>query len=177
MRISIRNVVVSGLLAGMSILLSRLAAIMIAGGTIRLSFGNIPIYMAGLMFGPVTGGLVGGVADLVGMLVNSFGAAFVPHIFLAAVLRGVIPPLVVRFLGENNKVWPLKVFLAILLAEIASGALLTTWGLAWLQKTPFTMVLVPRLIALAVQIPIYSMITVTLTLALRPLQLQRSAGR
>ena len=177
MRISIRNVVISGLLVAMNIWLSRLAAIMIAGGVIRLSFGNIPIYMAGLMFGPVTGGLVGGVADLVGMLVNSFGAAFVPHIFLAAVLRGVIPPLVVRFLGENNKVWPLKVFLAILLAEIASGALLTTWGLAWLQKTPFTMVLVPRLIALAVQIPIYSMITVTLTLALRPLQLQRSAGR
>jgi len=176
-RIRTRTLVGAALLVAMNIILTRWAALMIMGGTIRLSFGTIPIYLAGLFFGPVVGGLVGGVSDLLGMLVNSFGAAFAPQIFLAAVMRGVVPPLVMRVLGDNQKVWQLKVFLAVLVTEIISGALLTTWGISWLQNTPFMAVLTPRLFSLAVQIPVYTVVTSTLMAAMRPLRLLHSERR
>lgn len=160
----------------MSIVLTRFASFMVAAGTIRLSFGTIPIYVAGILFGPSVGGLVGGVADLVGYLFNSFGAAFIPQLFLASVLRGVIPPLVIRLFGEHTGLWQLKILVAILIAEIFCGAILTTWGLAWIQGLPFLTVLVPRLVAMVVQIPLYTLATYVLTVALRSLRLQHHEG-
>ncbi|NLP36407.1 MAG: folate family ECF transporter S component [Firmicutes bacterium] len=176
-RIRTRALVGAALLVAMNIILTRVTALMILGGTVRLSFGTIPIYLAGLFFGPVVGGLVGGVSDFLGMLINSFGAAFAPQIFLAAIMRGVVPPLAMRVLGDNKKAWQLKIFLAVLVTEIISGALLTTWGIAWLQGTPFIAVLTTRLVPLAVQIPVYTVITTTLMVAMRPLRLLHSERR
>ncbi|HAA37427.1 MAG TPA: hypothetical protein DCE00_00990 [Firmicutes bacterium] len=176
-KLTTRDLTSAGLLVAMSIALTRFAAVQIVSGTIRLSLGNIPIYVAGLLFGPTIGGLVGGVADLSGYLVNPFGAAFMPQITLAAVMRGVIPPLVVRLLGGKTRFWQLKIFAAIIATEIVAGAGLTTWGLAWLRDAPFLVVLTPRLFAMAVQIPIYAMATYVLTVALRALNLQRHEER
>lgn len=176
-KLTTRDLTNAGLLVAMSIGLSRFAAVQIVSGTIRLSLGNIPIYVAGLLFGPGIGGLVGGVADLSGYLVNPFGAAFVPQITLAAVMRGVIPPLVIRLFGNKTRFWQLKIFVAIIIAEIVAGAGLTTWGLAWLQNTPYLTVLTPRLLAMTVQVPIYAMATYVLTVALRAINLQRHEER
>ncbi|NLZ92659.1 MAG: folate family ECF transporter S component [Firmicutes bacterium] len=177
MKLRTRDLTNAGLFVAMSIALSRFAAVQVMSNTIRLSFGNIPIYVAGLLFGPAIGGLVGGVADLAGYLVNPFGAAFIPQITLAAILRGVIPPLVVRLFGAKDSFWQLKIFLAIIATEIVSGAFLTTWGLSWLNQTPFMAVLTPRLVALALQIPVYTIATYVLIVPLRAFRAQRSAGK
>jgi ECF transporter S component (folate family) len=166
MKLNTRQLTNAALLVAVSIILTRLGALMVTN-TIRLSFGNIPIYMAGLFFGPAVGGLVGAVADLVGYLVNPFGAAFSPHIFLAAVMRGIVPPLVVRAIGHNGRNWHLKIVAAIIGAELVSGIYLTTVGLSWLYGTPFLALLPPRLIALCVQVPVYSAFTYALTVKLR----------
>jgi riboflavin transporter len=165
-KLDARQLTHAGVLVAVSIILTRFAGLMVMN-TIRLSFGNIPIYMAGLLLGPVVGGLVGGVADLVGFIINPFGAAFVPHIFLASVMRGIIPPLVVLLLGNNGRNWLVKVIAAVLGAELVSGIFLTTWGLSWLWGTPFAVILPARIIALAVQIPVYTTLTYALTAKLR----------
>jgi hypothetical protein len=103
---------------------------------------------------------------MAGYLFNSFGAAFIPQIFLASVMRGVIPPLVIRAVGNNGN-WHVKILTAIVCAELVSGAGLTTWGLAWIQQLSFFVVLPPRIVALFVQIPIYTMATYVLMVALR----------
>ena len=81
-----------------------------------------------------------------------------------------------RVLGDNKSL-ATKIFLAVLVTEIISGALLTTWGIAWLQGTPFIAVLTTRLVPLAVQIPVYTVITTTLMVAMRPLRLLHSERR
>ena len=166
MKLNTRVLTNAGLLVAMSIVLTRFASLMLAGNTIRISLGTIPIYLAGLLFGPLVGGLVGGTADMAGYLFNSFGAAFIPQIFLASVMRGVIPPLVIRAVGNNGN-RHVKLLTAIVCAELVSGAGLTTWGLAWMQQLSFFVVLPPRIIALLVQIPIYTMATYVLMVALR----------
>jgi riboflavin transporter len=142
------------------------ATIMI-GNFVRLSFGTIPIYIAGLMFGPLVGGLVGGVADGLGFIVNSFGGAFIPHIFAASVVRGIIPPLVVRAMGNNGRNWMLKVSLAVILTELVASVLLTTWGLSWAFQAPFAAFLLRRLPTLPIQLFVFCSLTYVFTVKLR----------
>ncbi|MCW3489160.1 folate family ECF transporter S component [Dethiobacter alkaliphilus] len=164
MRLNIRQVIYAGLLIAISIILERLGAVMV-GNSIRLSFGNVPIYIGGILLGPVAGGAVGAVSDLLGYLINSFGGAFIPQIFLASVMRGVIPGLVFfKMKGTNLHV---KVLVAIILTEFVAGVILTTWGLSWLFDTPFMVLLPPRLVALVVQVPVYAIVTITLAERLR----------
>lgn len=175
MKLNIRQMTHAGLLVAVSIILMRLGAVMV-GQSIRLSFGNIPIYMAGMFFGPLVGGLVGALSDILGYLINSFGAAYAPHILLASIVRGVLPGLTI-YLAGNGRNWYAKVFGAILLTEVIAGLLLTTWGLSWLFNTPFLVLLPGRLVAFAVQVPVYTIVTYMLTVKLRYVVTAYQAGK
>ena len=60
------------LLAALSVVLARMIIPMPNAST-RFSIEAIPIFMAGMLFGPVAGGLVGFCADFVGCLFSAFG--------------------------------------------------------------------------------------------------------
>ena len=59
-----------------------------------VSFNYLVCALAGIFLGPVCGGIVGGVGDILGWLINSSGGAFNIFITLGSVLLGVIPGLV-----------------------------------------------------------------------------------
>ena len=59
-----------------------------------ISFNYLVCALAGIFLGPVCGGIVGGVGDILGWLINSSGGAFNVFITLGSVLLGVIPGLV-----------------------------------------------------------------------------------
>ena len=72
----IRTVVKAGSLVAISIVMTRFVSIMVPiGGAqgLRISFGEVPIILAGYMFGPVVGGITGIAADILGMLINPQG--------------------------------------------------------------------------------------------------------
>lgn len=167
MKLNTREITHAGLLTALSIVFTRLVATVMIGNYVRLSFGTIPIFVAGLLFGPAVGGLVGGAADGLGYFVNSFGGAFIPHIFLASVVRGIIPPLVVSALGNNGKNWMLKVSTAIVLTELVASVWLTTWGLSIAFKVPYTVQLLKRLPVLPLQLVVFSTLTYMFTVRLR----------
>ncbi len=177
MKLNTRQVTHAALLVALSIVFTRLVAVIMIGDFIRLSFGTIPIYMAGILFGPVVGGLVGGLADGIGFFVNSFGGVFVPHIFLASIMRGIIPALVIRAFGESGKNWALKVTAAIIATELVSGVLLTTLGVSWLNQLPFHVNLLRRLPVMPVQIVVYSTLTYMFTARLRYYVAAYQAGK
>ena len=69
MKLSARTAANMGLLTAVSIVLTRVFGVMvpIAGvGALRLSFGEIPIMLTGVLFGPLPGALTGIAADVVG---------------------------------------------------------------------------------------------------------------
>lgn len=176
MRLNTRILTSAGLLIAMSVLLTRFASFMVAGNAIRVTFGTIPIYVAGILFGPFVGGLVGGISDVLGYPLNPFAAAFNPIIFVAFVLRGVIPPLVFRVLGNNNRALQIKIAAAILVTELICGAGLTTFGLTFILKLPFISLLPLRLLAIAIQLPVYVIVTYALTVALRSSRASQQVG-
>ena len=92
----------AGLLVAASVILTRWLGVTVslAGvGALRLAFGDIPIILAGLILGPLGGGLVGATGDLPGFALNPMGGAYFPGFTLTAALTGVLPAL-------SIKAWP-----------------------------------------------------------------------
>ena len=74
------------LLAALSVVLARLIIPMPDEST-RFSIEAVPIYMAGMLFGPLAGGLVGFAADFIGCMFSGYG--FNPLFCLPPILYGV----------------------------------------------------------------------------------------
>lgn len=84
------------LLAALSVVLARLI-IPMPNVTTRFSIEAVPIYLAGMLFGPMAGGLVGFSADLVGCLFSGYG--YNPLFCLPPILYGVFGGLLRRWLA------------------------------------------------------------------------------
>ena len=81
------------LLAALSVVLARLI-IPMPNVTTRFSIEAVPIYLAGMLFGPMAGALVGFSADLVGCLFSGYG--YNPLFCLPPILYGVFGGLLRR---------------------------------------------------------------------------------
>ncbi|MBQ3425135.1 MAG: folate family ECF transporter S component, partial [Clostridia bacterium] len=69
---SSKTLVTLALLSAIEVVLARLIVPM-PNATTRFSIEAVPIIVAGLLFGPVSGALVGLVGDVVGCLFSGFG--------------------------------------------------------------------------------------------------------
>lgn len=83
------------LLAALSVVLARLI-IPMSNVTTRFSIEAVPIYLAGMLFGPMAGALVGFSSDLVGCLFSGYG--YNPLFCLPPILYGVFGGLLRRWL-------------------------------------------------------------------------------
>ena len=87
-KITTRTLAFCALLAALSVVLARLIIPMPDSST-RFSIEAVPIFMAGMLFGPLAGGLVGFAADAVGTLFSGYGfnpLFCVPPIILGSIL-------------------------------------------------------------------------------------------
>lgn len=158
MKLTPRHAANLGLLAAVSIVLTRVFGVVlpIAGvGALRLSFGEIPIILAGLLFGPAGGALTGLTADLIGYLINSHGGPFFPGFTLSAALVGLIPGLLRRRLKGSPTL--IQAALIVLVTDLVTGVLLNTLWLTILYGQGFFVILPMRMLARLVTLPIYSL--------------------
>ncbi len=91
-----RRLTMAAFLAALSIVLTRYFSILVplqGVPSLSVELGGVPIMISGIILGPVTGGMVGFAADLLGFLVNSRGGPYHPGFTLNAVLTGVLPGL------------------------------------------------------------------------------------
>ncbi len=67
-------------------------------GLFRVTFENLPIIMSGILYGPIIGGVVGVLTDLISYLLSS--QAYPPNLIvtLGAAMAGIIAGLVARFI-------------------------------------------------------------------------------
>ena len=149
--LSTSSIVIAGLMAAISIILTRFFSIMVLGDTLRLSFGDMPIELAGILLGPIVGALTGIVADLAGFMMRSTGGFF-PGFTLSAALTGLIPGLI--FWGNKDR-YPLwKVIVAIVAVNLIVCLGLNTLWLTIMYKKGFMILLPSRIIARAIIAPI-----------------------
>jgi ECF transporter S component (folate family) len=128
-----KMVVTLGLLIAMSIILERILGFM-PTPNIRIAFGNLPIILAGLLFGPIAGGVVGLIADFLGTTLFSPFPWFWP-MALTPVIMGVVPSLIGKLIKKRTY---LPTFIAMILpAEILGPIIWSNLSLQWLNGVSF----------------------------------------
>ena len=129
---------------------------------VELRFAFLPIAVAGALFGPAVGGIVGCLADLLGFMVRPTGPFF-PGFTIATAVSGVIYG---AFLYKKKLTIP-RVIITNLIETVVVSLVLNTINLMILYGNPFWAVLSAKLLKNAVMYPIN---TVLLFLILRALQ-------
>lgn len=74
------------LLAALNVVLARLVGLM-PSSSVRFSIEAVPLFLAGMFFGPLAGGMVGFTADFVGCLFSAYG--YNPIFCVPPILYGV----------------------------------------------------------------------------------------
>ena len=115
------------LLAALSVVLARLVIPMPAADT-RFSIEAVPVFLAGMLFGPMPGALVGFTADFVGCLFSPFG--YNPIFSLPPILYGLFAGLLRRFLCE--KISPLRIGLGLLPPVVLGSVLYQSLTLSYM---------------------------------------------
>ena len=123
-----KTMVYCALLAALSVVLARLFSIM-PEESARFSIESVPIFIAGMLFGPVAGGMVGFTADFVGCMFSPFG--YNPIFCIPPILYGLCGGLF-RPMLKKTEIWRIALaFLpAIVIGSIfiQSGALAIAFG-------------------------------------------------
>ena len=144
---STRAMVLSGVFIATSVVLTRFFGFMMFGGIARLSLGIVPIAMAGAVLGPVYGGLVGAVADILGAVLFPQGAYF-PGFTVTAFVQGLIPGLIVHKAFISNQIGKKKlttyIVISMVLTVVIASLGLNTFWLSILFKKGFLVMLPSR---------------------------------
>ena len=116
------------MLAALSVVLARLAGLMPNEFT-RFSIEAVPIFLAGLFFGPIAGGCVGFAADFVGCLFSPYG--YNPIYCIPPILYGVCAGLFRHWICRNTS--PLRVGIGFLPPVVLGSILIQSCVLAFMQ--------------------------------------------
>ncbi len=125
----------------------------------EIRFSNIPVAVAGMLFGPGVGGVVGALSDLLGYVVRPTGPYF-PGFTVSSALSGVIFGVILR-----KKLTLVRVVLACVIYQVAIGLLLTSLWLHVLYGAPFWTLVASRLPKELITLAFH---VVVLTLLIRP---------
>jgi len=156
-RSSTKKMVYMAFLIALSIILTRLLSLRFAiGGVegIRVGLGGLPIIFAGIAFGPLAGGIVGAISDILGYIINPMGA-YMPHFTLTSLLTGFIPGFLIHYLFRGNRGF-LAMFVAIGIGQGISSVILVPVFLQHLFGIPLETTLIPKIIAEAIHIPLFT---------------------
>ena len=157
-RLPIKVLIISALLVALSVILGRFASIRIPIGgveALRIGFGTFPIILAGFLYGPWVGGIVGALSNILGFILIPVGG-FMPHFVVVSALGGVFPILFFRLFGSSWTYWGL--LLAIGLSLGINGILFISYLMNSLYGTPYSYILPGRILAWVVTAPIYPLL-------------------
>ena len=101
-----RAIAYCAMLTALSVVLARLIGLMPDQST-RFSIEAVPITLAGLFFGPVSGGLVGFAADFIGCLFSGYG--YNPLFCVPPILYGVMGGVLTMLTGRKTNLMALIV--------------------------------------------------------------------
>ena len=138
---SLKILAASSLLVAISIVCGKYLAIP-GGEVLRFSFENLPIMMAGILFGPVVGVAVGVVADLVGCVL--VGYTINPLVTLGAAAIGFFAGLVWR--ASRSTPFILRVAVTVFVAHLVGSVGIKTFGLAAYYAFPLWQLMLWRLL-------------------------------
>jgi len=135
-----RKLTAGALLVAMSIVLTRMLSLNIFPPIVRLSAGNIPIFLASFWLGPVFGGISGFAADFIGA--NLFSGWY-PPLSLGPVLTGILPGLFVRLARRDTLTW-WQLLCLVFVCDAITELYWKAQALSWMVGGSFAEILTTR---------------------------------
>ena len=146
---SIKELTLAAMLVAMSVVIGIFCKSILnfGGGLFRITFENIPIIIAGLLFGPIVGGVSGLASDLISYLLS--GQVYPPNLIvtLGAFMIGVVSGVVAKFVIKKRS--SMQIIVAGGLAHIVGSMIIkpiglyTFYGWAVLWRIPLYLVIAP----------------------------------
>ena len=126
---SVKRLCIMAMLTALTIIVARFCAIPINEG-LRLGFDSVPVLLAGIWMGPVPAAIVGGLADVIGTLINSYGGPYFPPMTVTPMLVGVVAGVMAKYVfkGELN-LW--KIIVTIIAADVIGNIFYGSLALSW----------------------------------------------
>lgn len=139
---SLRHLTQAAMLTAMSVVIGIFCKSFLnfGNGLFRITFENLPIILSGLLFGPVTGGIVGIATDLISYLLSP--QTYPPNLivtvgaFSVGLLSGLLPRIIIRKRGYAQIILSAAVAHAVGSMIIKSIGLYTFYGIAVLIRIP-----------------------------------------
>ena len=135
--------VILALLCAISIVMGKYLAIR-GGDFMRFSLENMPIIFAGIAFGPISGLIVGVIADLVGCVM--VGYTINPLVTIGAGAIGLVSGIVNLVLKKYFPSEKLNLILSVISAHIVGSLVIKTIGLAAYYDVLFGVLLLWRML-------------------------------
>ena len=138
---TVRVMAFSAVLVAMSIVCGKYLAFGL-GNVMRFSFENLPILMAGIMFGPAVGLAVGIIADLLGCMLVGYNINLIVTAGAASIglLAGI-------FYRVSLKLpYFFRIILSVGIAHIVGSVIIKTFGLSAFYDMPFMVLLLWRVL-------------------------------
>ncbi len=143
---SIQSLVAMATLVALEIVLSRMLSYSV--WDMKIGFAFLPVVIAAIVLGPVRAAIVAALADFLGATLFPIGAYF-PGFTLTAALVGLLYGL---FLHKDQPFW--KILVSVSIHQLILSLLLNTYWISVLYDSPFSPLLVTRLLQCAVMIPV-----------------------
>jgi ECF transporter S component (folate family) len=124
---SVKALSYCAMLTALSVVFARLMGLM-PNESMRFSIEAVPIFLAGMLFGPVLGGCVGFAADFIGCLFSPFG--YNPIFCIPPILYGVAAGLLRPMLRKQVSI--LRLAIAFLLPVVIGSLLYQSATLAYM---------------------------------------------
>ena len=150
-RISVGLMVIIALLTAVQIVLSRFLSIPL--WNIKIGFGFLPIMLAGILYGPLAGALVGGLSDFIGAILFPIGPYF-PGFTLTAAISGAMFGWVLHKRQSFGRVCRVVLF-----NQLVLGLLINSFWISVLYGSSYTGLLLSRLLQYAILVPVEVIIT------------------
>lgn len=144
---SIRTVAVCGMLLALKLVLNLFTVNV--SSLIKIGFSYLPVALAGMLFGPVVGGIVGATGDVLGYFVQPSGPYF-PGFTLNAFLSGFVYGLFLY----RRRAGVLRVFSAKAAVTLLVSILLNPLWLSILYGKAFFAVLSARIVTSLILLPV-----------------------
>ena len=128
MKKSIKILTTAAMLTAISIVIASLCKVipfLNFGIGLRVTLENMPIIMAGILFGPIVGGCVGLATDIISCI--TAGMAPIPLVTVGAVCVGVVSGVVSKYLVKKKGIPQISV--SVVVAHITGSMIIKTLGL------------------------------------------------
>ena len=154
----VRQLVYLGVLTALEIVLSRFLSL--NAWNLKIGFSFVPVAAAGMLFGPLSAGVVAALGDLLGAVLFPIGPYF-PGFTLTAFLTGLCFGL---FLRKTRG--PLNVLGAVAVNQLLLSLLLNTFWISVLYGSPYGALLATRAVQCAILGPVQFLVLLLLGRAL-----------